>query len=101
MNKEEKNIVKSLMLESSKYNIDSIGCPNMIVLRSDMRKLYEIIKKLEQKNKQLKEKLKSNEKVRKESIKILKECLSLFPHEFSWEEQAEDLINLLNINKGE
>ena len=42
-----------------------------------------------------------SEKARIEAIKILKECLQLSPHEFDWEEQAENVINKLNIYKGE
>lgn len=42
-----------------------------------------------------------SEKARIEAIKILKECLQLSPHEFDWEEQAENVINKLDIDKGE
>lgn len=46
-------------------------------------------------------KLEASEKARKEAIKILKECLQLSPHEFDWEEQAENVINKLDIDKGD
>lgn len=46
-------------------------------------------------------KLEAIEKARIEAVKILKERLQLSPHEFDWEEQAENVINKLNIYKGE
>lgn len=60
-----------------------------------------IMMNLRKENQELKSKLEASEKARIEAIKILKECLQLSPHEFDWEEQAENVINKLDIDKGD
>lgn len=48
MNEEEIKLVEELALEQATYSIDAIDCPNMIILRSKLKKIIEITYRLQQ-----------------------------------------------------
>ena len=47
MNEEERKLVEKLALKQATYSIDAIDCPNMIILRSELKKVIEIVYNLQ------------------------------------------------------
>lgn len=47
------------------------------------------------KNYELQQQLKKKDEVISKAIKVIRECKMLFPHEFDWEEQIDNLLQIL------
>lgn len=61
MNDKDKKLLDKLMLEASEYKANAISYPSMIVLREDIRSIYEIINKLQKENQELKKQLENTD----------------------------------------
>lgn len=57
----------------------------------DVEEAKEIIKFIED----LEQQLKKKDEVIEKAIKVIKECKMLFPHEFDWGEQTDNLLQIL------
>lgn len=95
------NCIEYKYFDDENYNKLIEVYDNCLWFANNLEQINLIVENFEKENQQLKVQLESSEKARKEAIKILKECLQLSPHEFDWEEQAENVINKLDIDKGE
>ena len=54
MSEKERVLVEELALKQATYSIDAIDCPNMIILRDELRNLIDIIYRLQRENEKLK-----------------------------------------------
>ena len=95
-----KKLIENKDVKKGSYSF--IGDSN--ITYADIKILLDYIKQLEQENQQLKDQLEASEKARKEAIEYIKGAGEMATYTKSialYEEELEELLDILDIDKGE